>query len=100
MRSSNVASNGTSVRRSMIPPSSSSVRMAVAASIAASAWRMCSIGRIGRSLLCIVARGRVCMRAKVRSGARNVELALMAVPLSGERDEAAREVERIALQAA
>lgn len=43
----------------------------------------------------LVARGRTATRAKVRSGVRTVELALVAVPLSGACDEASRAVEQI-----
>jgi hypothetical protein len=46
------------------------------------------------------ARGRTLTRARVRSGSRNVELALLAVPLSGKREGAARDVERLILQSA
>ena len=48
----------------------------------------------------LVARGRTITRAKVRSGARNVELALMAVPLSGDRDAAGVALERRVVDAA
>jgi hypothetical protein len=40
-------------------------------------------------------RGAATRRARVRSGARSVELALMAVPLSGQPDGPAHEVERL-----
>jgi hypothetical protein len=45
-------------------------------------------------------RDRVCMRAKVREGARHVELALLAVPLSGEREAAGAAIEKIMRTAA
>ncbi len=48
----------------------------------------------------LVQRGRVAMRARVRSGARNVELALIAVPLSGDRVEAAHAIEEMVTVAA
>lgn len=48
----------------------------------------------------LVARGRTVTRAKVRSGARNVELALMAVPLSGDRAGAGAALERLTVDAA
>jgi len=43
----------------------------------------------------LVERGRVASRAVVRSGARNVELALLAVPLSGDSQAAGRALEQI-----
>ena len=48
----------------------------------------------------LVERGRVSMRAKVRAGARNVELALVAVPLSGDREAAGAAIEEIVRGAA
>jgi len=45
-------------------------------------------------------RGRVASRARVRSGSRNVELALLAVPLSGRVEEPARVVEQFVREAA
>ncbi len=48
----------------------------------------------------LVERGRVSMRAKVRSGVRNVELALVAVPLSGDRDAASAAIQEIVRTAA
>lgn len=41
------------------------------------------------------ARGRSVTRAKARSGARSVELALMAVPLSGDREASSVAIERL-----
>ncbi len=48
----------------------------------------------------LVERGRTVTRARVRSGSRHVELALMAVPLSGEREAAAAAIERLVTDAA
>lgn len=48
----------------------------------------------------LVARGRTAMRARVRTGERNVELALVAVPLSGDRSEAGEAIRRIVATAA
>lgn len=41
------------------------------------------------------ARNRAMTRARVRGGEREVELALMAVPLSGDREEAGRSLQRL-----
>ena len=48
----------------------------------------------------LVIRGRVLSRARVRSGARCVELALLAVPLSGDVEHAAAWVERLVSESA
>lgn len=48
----------------------------------------------------LVERGRVCTRASVRTGARNVELALLAVPLAGDRDQAGAAIDRLVASAA
>lgn len=48
----------------------------------------------------LAARGRIAMRARVRTGARNVELALVAVPLSGDCDQAGRAIERLLVEPA
>lgn len=40
-------------------------------------------------------RGRVATRATVRTGSRHVELALLAVPLTGDRDEGAAAIEKL-----
>jgi hypothetical protein len=40
-------------------------------------------------------RGRVVTRARVRAGARQVELALLAVPLTGEREDGAEGMEQL-----
>lgn len=50
--------------------------------------------------LALEQRNRVVTRAAVRTGDRNVELALVAVPLSGDKEMAARAIERIVLTAA
>lgn len=48
----------------------------------------------------LVARGRTVTRARVRSGSRNVELALMAVPLSGDQAGAGVALEHLVSTAA
>jgi hypothetical protein len=48
----------------------------------------------------LVQRGRHVSRARVRTGARRVELALVAMPLSGDVAGAAREVEQLVREAA
>jgi hypothetical protein len=50
--------------------------------------------------LALEQRNRVVTRAAVRTGDRNVELALVAVPLSGDKEMAGRALERIVATAA
>ena len=48
----------------------------------------------------LLERERVVSRARVRSGSRNVELALLAVPLSGRAADPARILEQLVREAA
>jgi len=48
----------------------------------------------------LVSRGRAVSRARVRTGMRNVELALLAVPLSGDLTGPAEEIARMARESA
>lgn len=63
-------------------------------------WRRCTNGPASLPKWRAAAeRQRVATRAVVRTGGRQVELALLAVPLSGEREEAAGAVEELVRRA-